>query len=576
MAYVSSSSSSYASPALEKVINKAMLSVTIFSENYASSTWCLDELVKISECREKGQIVIPPFYGVDPSHVRKQKGSYAASKLIEGIVEGILKNLNYKLSISEVKGMVGIEERIKKIESLLCMDSPYVRVAGIYGMGGIGKTTLGCAVCNRLSYQFEKEEKINMGSSFVEYVSIKYRFRRKKVFIVADDVNNSSQIEFLVGDHDQFGYGSRTIVTARNVQVLRQVANDIYRVEGGNTVGTKHLVLSQRVGDYACGNPLAIKVLGSVLYSKSKEEWESSLDKLETIPNKDIQNVLKISYGELDDKERDIFLDIACFFKGYDVDFVQRILDGCGLFASTRIQNLIDESFITIIKNKLWLHDLLQNMGKEIVREESLLNDREIIGSAKVEGIFSNTSEMKEMILSSQNLMHNLRLLKILNFDEEDKCKLKFPQGLRCLPDALTYLYWDGCLPKSSPSDFSPENIVIFQMPNSQLEQLWDGVQDLGKLKEMDLSHSTRLTKILDLSHASNLKTVNLEYCISLLQLSPTLQHHSKLSSLNRRCCSKLEKLPELSRNMKELLLEGCAKIKEIPSSIGSLDNSSL
>nr|XP_048324745.1 disease resistance protein RPV1-like [Ziziphus jujuba var. spinosa] len=475
MAYVSSSSSSYASPALEKVINKAMLSVTIFSENYASSTWCLDELVKISECREKGQIVIPPFYGVDPSHVRKQKGSYAASKLIEGIVEGILKNLNYKLSISEVKGMVGIDERIKKIESLLCMDSPYVRVAGIYGMG--------------------EEEKINMGSSFVEYVSIKYRFRRKKVFIVADDVNNSSEIEFLLGDHDQFGYGSRTIVTARNVQVLRQVADDIYRVEGGNTVGTKHLVLSQRVGDYACGNPLAIKVLGSVLYSKSKEEWESSLDKLETIPNKDIQNVVKISYGELDDKEQDIFLDIACFSKGYDVDFVKRILDGCGLFANTGIQNLFDKSLIIIIQNKLRMHDLLQEMGREI-------------GSVKVEGIFSNTSEMKEMILSPQNLMHNLRLLKILNFDEEDKCKLKFPQGLCCLPDALTYLYWDGCLPKSSPSDFSPENIVIFQMPNSQLEQLWDGVQDLGKLKEMDLSHSTRLTKILDLSHASNLKTI--------------------------------------------------------------------
>nr|XP_048324759.1 disease resistance protein RPV1-like [Ziziphus jujuba var. spinosa] len=383
----------------------------------ASSTWCLDELVQILECREKGQIVIPAFYGIDPSHVRKQKGSYAASKLIEGIAEDILKNLNYKLSISEVKGMVGIEERIKKIESLLCMDSPYVRVVGIWGMGGIGKTTLACAVRNRLSYQFEscyffenvreesekhginhlrdklfskllEEEKIKMGSSFVEYVSIKYRFRQKKVFIVADDVNNSSQIEFLVGDHDQFGYGSGIIVTARNVQVLRQVADDIYRVEGlndseafdllysnafeGNTVGTEHLVLSQRVVDYACGNPLAIKVLGSVLYSKSKEEWESSLDKLETVPNKDIQNVLKISYGELDDKEQDIFLDIACLFKGYEVDFVQRILDGCGLFASTGIQNLIDESLVTIIKNRLWLHDLLQDMGKEIVREESI------------------------------------------------------------------------------------------------------------------------------------------------------------------------------------------------------------
>ncbi|XP_060668153.1 disease resistance protein RUN1-like [Ziziphus jujuba] len=377
MAYISSSSSSYASPALEKVINEAMLSVIIFSENYASSTWCLDELVQILECREKGQIVISAFYGVDPSHARKQKGSYAASKLIEGIVKDILKKLNYKLSISEVKGLFGIEEHIKKVKSLLRMDSPDVRVVGIWGMGGIGKTTLAGA-----------EEKINRGSSFVEYASIKYRLRQMKVFIVVDDANNSSQIEFLVGDHDQFGYGSGIIVTARNVQVLRQVADEIYRVEGlndseafdllysnafnGNTVGTEHLVLSQRVVDYACGNPLAIKVLGSVLYSKSKEEWESALDKLETVPNKDIQNVVKISYGELDDKEQDIFLDIACFSKGYDVDFVKRILDGCGLFANTGIQNLFDKSLIIIIQNKLRMHDLLQEMGREIVREESI------------------------------------------------------------------------------------------------------------------------------------------------------------------------------------------------------------
>nr|XP_048323891.1 disease resistance-like protein DSC1 [Ziziphus jujuba var. spinosa] len=181
---------------------------------------------------------------------------------------------------------------------------------------------------------------------------------------------------------------------------------------------------------------------------------------------------------------------------------------------------------------------------------------------------------MKEIILSPEifSQMHNLRLLKIYNFDEEEKCKLKFPQGLHCLPDALTYLYWDGYPLKSLPSDFSPENIVILQMPNSQLEELWNGVQDLGKLIEMDLSHSKHLTKIPDLAHGPNLETINLEYCISLLQLPPTLQYHCKLSSLNLRCCSKLEKLPELSRNLKELVLEGCTEIKEVPSSFGSLD----
>ncbi|KAL5566748.1 hypothetical protein UlMin_029912 [Ulmus minor] len=103
------------STSLLKVIEKSKLSVIIFSENYASSSWCLDELVQILKCKNKlGQIVVPVFYGVDPSHVRGQKGTYVISsnrfetkkkkmqawrpdsKLIEEIVKDIKKKLNHQ------------------------------------------------------------------------------------------------------------------------------------------------------------------------------------------------------------------------------------------------------------------------------------------------------------------------------------------------------------------------------------------------------------------------------------------------------------------------------------------------
>jgi hypothetical protein len=65
------------SSTLMKSIEEAYVSVVIFSENYASSKWCLNELVKILECKkDQGQIVIPVFYEIDPSHVRNQVGSY--------------------------------------------------------------------------------------------------------------------------------------------------------------------------------------------------------------------------------------------------------------------------------------------------------------------------------------------------------------------------------------------------------------------------------------------------------------------------------------------------------------------
>lgn len=65
------------SSALMQAIQDSYVSVVVFSENYASSRWCLDELIHILHCRMvESQLVIPVFYNVDPSHVRHQRGTY--------------------------------------------------------------------------------------------------------------------------------------------------------------------------------------------------------------------------------------------------------------------------------------------------------------------------------------------------------------------------------------------------------------------------------------------------------------------------------------------------------------------
>ena len=66
------------SPDLLKVIEESWFAIFILSKNYASSTWCLDELAKIIQCmKEIGITVLPIFYDVGPSNVQKQMGSFA-------------------------------------------------------------------------------------------------------------------------------------------------------------------------------------------------------------------------------------------------------------------------------------------------------------------------------------------------------------------------------------------------------------------------------------------------------------------------------------------------------------------
>ena len=101
-------------------------------------------------------------------------------------------------------------------------------------------------------------------------------------------------------------------------------------------------------------------------------KWNSVLDKLKTEPNKFFLDILKISYDRLTNTQKELFLDIACFFKGENKDCIRDILKSFGYYPEYNIGVLIDKSLITIEPEEtIWMHDLLQEMGKEIVSQES-------------------------------------------------------------------------------------------------------------------------------------------------------------------------------------------------------------
>ena len=213
--------------------------------------------------------------------------------------------------------------------------------------------------------------------------------RNKKVLIVLDDVDGEEQLEALAGNHDWFGSGSRIIVTSRDSHLLRRCdMNFIYTVKQLNNDDAlklfswrafkkpnpkeNYMDLSQDFVSYANGLPLALKVLGSLLFDKEIDEWNSALNKLKVEPDKKILDILKISYDGLTNTQKELFLDIACFFKGKNKDCIRDILKSFGYYPEYNIGVLIDKSLITIeSKETIWMHDLLQEMGQEIVHRES-------------------------------------------------------------------------------------------------------------------------------------------------------------------------------------------------------------
>ncbi|KAG7945340.1 hypothetical protein I3843_15G146600, partial [Carya illinoinensis] len=98
---------------LFKAIEESHISIIVFTKNYAKSRWCLDELLKILECKKiMKQIVLPIFYKVKPSEVHEQKGRFgkAFTKLGKKIKDDIKPLMeSWKEALEEVANLSGLE-----------------------------------------------------------------------------------------------------------------------------------------------------------------------------------------------------------------------------------------------------------------------------------------------------------------------------------------------------------------------------------------------------------------------------------------------------------------------------------
>ncbi|XP_058737045.1 disease resistance protein RUN1-like isoform X2 [Vicia villosa] len=437
---------------LRHAIKNSRVSVVVFSEDYPTSTWCLDEMSTIVNCcRNAKQIALPVFYDVDPSHVRRQNGVYEFAfdlhiksnphkvaewkrdmtylaeiagydirnkpefQEIKNIVQSITKKLDHRF-LPSLDDLIGMQPHIEELESLLKLrsesDDRGCQVLGLWGMDGIGKTTLAKVLYDRISYQFD-------ASCFIENVSKSYedggaiavqkqiihqtikefvlegyspsqisgvitRLYNMKVLIVLDDVDQLLELNINL---KMLRPGSRIIITTRDVHILDLYEADIIHEIGlmndndarellcrkafkSDHSSSDYAELIPMILKYAQGLPLAIRVMGSFLYKRNTTQWRATLEGLENNPDSGIMKVLQSSFEGLEQREKEIFLHIACFFDGEREDYVKRILHACGLQPDIGIPVIAEKSYITIRNQEIHMHKMLQVLGKKIVREQ--------------------------------------------------------------------------------------------------------------------------------------------------------------------------------------------------------------
>ncbi|CAN1844659.1 Disease resistance protein L6 [Linum perenne] len=593
-------------PSLVKAIEESKIYIPILSKDYCSSKWCLQELSLMVKCwkQGKGHVILPIFYLVQPRDVRHQKGSYlnafrrhskkydaqvikewkealevvgnmkgwhvtesdGQGAVIDQVFSKVWSHLtrDYMLATDD---LIGIDSHLEKLKKRLLSGYEGVKVIGIHGMGGIGKTTIAKALYNDVCAQFDhycfledvrqtllKTDGIETLQKKIIYNVlrlnieindadeginiIKSRICNGKVLIILDDVDDKFKFERILGKLEYFCSESRFIITTRDKRVMDFFQEyELYEPVEMNEdhslqVFSRHafgmnyppkgdIALSMKFVKVAAGLPLALKVIGSLLFRKDHGFWKAKLKQLEHLLPLEVQETLRISYLELSHEEKQVFLDIACFFVGEEKVRPFYMWRDCGFHPEIVITTLIQRSLIKINQNVFWMHDHIRDLGKLIILEEDfqcpwkrsriwsnddaldMLTDEKGTDRLEVLKVRANDIELTDRQFEK---LSGLRYLKV----EGGGLSGNFE---RTLPN-LRWLQLHLC--NWIPKDLNMKKLVILDLNRCSIDDDWKGwkrIKEAQKLRYITLSYCRVLRTDPDLSHCGNLEFIYLEGC---------------------------------------------------------------
>ncbi|CAH8359439.1 unnamed protein product [Eruca vesicaria subsp. sativa] len=322
-----------------------------------------------------------------------------------------------------------------------------------------------------------------------------------------------------------------------------------------------------RASRLAHGLPSALVAFASHLSEQTTiKRWEDELSLLEASPHEKVQNILRASYDGLDQYDKNVFLQVACLFNGGFLWLIKVFLGESG----PRIHRLVAKSLLDIsYDGRLIMHFLVEQTGKEIVRQESMLTPcnqkflwepEEIydvlsrnIGTNIIEGVSLHMCDMSDTLNISSSVfepMNNLTFLNLLKHvvDTESKLQLMMSDDSDDTTHRLKLLHWDAYPLETLPLSFKSSLLVDLNRRYSNLRHLWDEPSVyksvvykpklFTNLRRLDVTGSTNLVELPDLSQSLKLEELIMEGCTSLRQTPGSIDklHLRKLNIV--RCDS--------------------------------------
>ncbi|CAN1805509.1 Disease resistance protein L6 [Linum perenne] len=563
---------------------------------------------------------------------------------------------NYTLVTEE---LVGIDCHVQEVTRLLNLDSGDGKIVGIHGIGGIGKTTIAKAVYDSICTSFNRccfienirelllkndgvmalqnkvisrilRDDVQVKDASEGVNIIRQRVCKYKVLVVLDDVGDRFEFDQILGKLGSFNSESRFIITTRDKRVLELLqAYKLYEPEEMSydhslQLFSRHAfavryppegyaALCDEFVKVAARLPLALKVIGSLLFRRDKQFWEEKLIELKQVPptSNMVQQRLKISYNELTRNEKTIFLDIACFFIGEDKELPFHMWCDCNLYPESGIRTLVLRSLMKVDeRNQFWMHDHLRDLGRGIVIEEDVEHP------CKRSRVWSNEDAinmLKNVEASDRVEMLRVDMISLYGNFSDNKYFQKFSK-LRYLDMEFSTLYGDFseilldmrwlklsyCI--SIPTNLNLKNMIILELPGCAVTDDWGGwnrVKVAHKLKIINLRCCLCLNRIPNLSQCASLESIDLTDCLRLkgelnisnfrnlkvIRLQETditstklpFPDTSRLQNLKQLCIAGWKQLPEavaLTRlkSLQSLEMKACKSLRRLPN-LSGLDN---